>query len=113
MTVWTQDQAIDLAVLVELIAPEHNAHVALTGGCLYKNGPRKDCDLLIYRVRQAEAINTERLFRVFDSVGLKVDRNRDFGWCVKAEYEGKPVDLLFPERDGQVTETFDPHVSSK
>ena len=38
-----------IARLVEVIVAPLGGHVALTGGCLYKDGPRKDLDLVIYR----------------------------------------------------------------
>lgn len=44
MSVWTQREAIDLCIKLERIAPAFGAHVALTGGLLYKSGQRKDCD---------------------------------------------------------------------
>jgi len=45
----TQLEAIGIAQTVEPIACRNGGHVALTGGCLYKDGPRKDLDLVIYR----------------------------------------------------------------
>src|ERR1035437_5571090 len=54
---WTQTEAIELCVKVEAICPKYGCHVALTGGLLYKQGKRKDCDLLFYRIRQVEQID--------------------------------------------------------
>ena len=41
---WTQAEAIDLCREIEKGCPQFGCHVALTGGLLYKDGPRKDCD---------------------------------------------------------------------
>jgi hypothetical protein len=92
---WTQEQAIELAKVVESVAPKHGAHVALTGGCLYGVGARKDCDLLFYRIRQVEQIDMEALWESLKAVGLV--KESGFGWCHKATFMGKPVDCFFPE----------------
>ena len=69
---WVQSQAI------ESIAPKFGAHVALTGGCLYKDGERKD----------------------LDTVGFNIMLTQDFGWCKKAVFFDKKIDFLFPESTG-------------
>ncbi len=93
---WNQSQAIDLCVLVEAICPEFGCHVALTGGCLYRTGPRKDCDLLFYRIRQSPEINQFGLFEALEKIGFT--EIRGLGWCWKASYEGRNLDLFFPEQ---------------
>jgi hypothetical protein len=97
---WTQKEAIALCHKVELVCPAYGCHVALTGGTLYKDGPRKDCDLLFYRIRQVEVVDTEGLFTALEELlGLK--KVSGFGWCHKAEYQGKNLDCFFPEeQDG-------------
>lgn len=45
---WTQKEAIFLARDVQDIIEAFGYHVGLTGGTLYKNGARKDIDLIIY-----------------------------------------------------------------
>jgi hypothetical protein len=94
---WTQDEAIDLCRKVEDIAPNFGCHVALTGGCLYKHGPRKDCDLLFYRIRQTPEIDREGLLTALKRIGLYM--GNEHGWVQKASYEGKSVDLFFPDYD--------------
>lgn len=95
MSTWTQTEAIKLCVLVENICPHYGCHVALTGGLLYKHGARKDCDLLFYRIRQSAEIDYDGLWSALTVIGLK--KVKGFGFCVKASYEGKGVDCLFPE----------------
>lgn len=97
--VWHQADAIALCRAVEAIAPNYGYHVALTGGLLYKDGPRKDCDLVLYRIRQ-EYPDREPLLSALGEIGLKAGRN--CGFVHKASYHGRSVDLLFPdfEQDG-------------
>jgi hypothetical protein len=93
--VWTQEAALALCIELEKIAPAFGCHVALTGGLLYKTGMRKDCDVLFYRIRQTPEIDIDGLFDALAGIGfVKV---KGFGWCHKAEYQGKPVDCFFPE----------------
>lgn len=99
---WTQDDAIALCRAVELIAPAADCHVALTGGCLYKaqHGPRKDVDLLFYRIRQVESLNKQHLGHLLTELGFTL--GTDHGWVWKATYQGKDVDLFFPDHsDGE------------
>src|SRR3546814_17782576 len=82
------------------MAPEYGAHVALTGGTLYKDGPRKDVDLLFYRIRQVKEIDRPRLIRALQRIGIEISKRH--GWVQKAFYEGKPIDLFFPDHiDGE------------
>ncbi len=97
---WTQSEAIELCRAVEAVCPQYGCHVALTGGLLYKDGMRKDCDLLFYRIRQVAEINGEGLFMALAEIGLT--KVGGFGWCHKAQWNGKPVDCFFPESaDGE------------
>ena len=93
---WTQAEAIALCIKVEAICPQFGCHVALTGGLLYKDGERKDCDLLFYRIRQTEKIDYEGLWMALDEIGLQ--QYSGCGWCYKAEYKGKKGRLLLPRR---------------
>lgn len=94
---WTQEEAISVCKLVEEICPPFGCHVALTGGCLYKDGERKDLDLLFYRIRQAETIEYLDLFEAMERIGFTVKSRH--GWVVKATFKGKSVDIFFPEID--------------
>lgn len=98
MTKWTQSQAIKLCTLIEMLCPKFGCHVALTGGLLYKDGERKDCDILFYRIRQVEEIDMDGLWDALATVG--VTKKSGFGWCYKLEFAGLPVDSFFPEEQG-------------
>jgi hypothetical protein len=93
---WTQAEAIALARQIEAIAPAFGAHVALTGGCLYKDGERKDVDILFYRIRQRKEINERGLLEALEQ-DCKIVTHERFGWVQKASRWGKKIDLFFPE----------------
>lgn len=97
---WTQQQAINLCKEIEKICPEFGCHVALTGGCLYKQEGytrRKDVDIIFYRIRQEPFINITGLFSALNIFGII--NIKGFGWLYKAEYCGKNIDILFPEEE--------------
>lgn len=97
MNSWTQHEAIALCVKLEKFAPKFGCHVALSGGCLYKEGPRKDVDIVLYRIRQAPAINFVGLFEEMEKMG--VTKLSGFGFCHKSIYNGSHIDFLSPEED--------------
>ncbi len=94
---WNQQEAIDFCKKIEAMCPEFGCHVALTGGLLYKEGDRKDLDILFYRIRQVDYINIEGLKDAL--VGIGVTLGKDFGWCKKAAFKGKNIDMFFPEHE--------------
>lgn len=96
---WTQAEAIALCRMVELVAPAFGCHVALTGGLLYKEGTRKDCDLVFYRIRQVEKIDVAGLCTALSRLGIGV-KSPEPSWCIKASFDGKPIDCFFPEQAG-------------
>lgn len=98
--VWTLDVAVALCRAIEEFAPRYGCHVALTGGVLYKNGPRKDLDLLFYRIRQVEQIDVGGLFKRMAEIGVKRVTEGE-PWCIKAiTRKGFGVDCFFPEASG-------------
>lgn len=96
---WNQLEAIALCRQIEQVCPKHGCHVALTGGTLYKEGLRKDLDLLFYRVRQEPEIDMEGLWQSLAVIGIEMLSG--FGWCYKAQFDGKAIDCFFPEEEGQ------------
>ena len=98
--------AIEACTLIESFAPNRGCHVALTGGCLYKGGVRKDIDILFYRVRQIPEIDLIGLLHDLESAGFS--KPVGFGWIYKSEYKGVNFDMFFPESSGD--EEYDPTV---
>jgi hypothetical protein len=97
---WTRDEAIALCVHVEQIAPAFGCHVALTGGVLYKFGPRKDLDLLFYRIRHVEKVDVDGLFAALRAECAIERIGTGVAWCIKATQRGRKIDCFFPEVDG-------------
>lgn len=103
---WTQEKAIDLCWRIELIAPECGAHIALTGGCLYKDGERKDLDIVVYRIRQVKRIDRKKFFSILGAIDIvpkakSGERPALDGFVVKCDCGvGRTIDFLFPESEG-------------
>lgn len=95
---WVLGDALTLCRMLEPWATMHNCHVALTGGLLYKDGPRKDCDVVVYRrgLCKGEEVlpefDRDALTKSFKNV-LKIVQ--EFGRVTKCTFDEKPVDLLF------------------
>lgn len=97
---WTQQEAIALCTQIEAVCPPFGCHVALTGGLLYKQGERKDADIMLYRIRQVEEINLAGLWEEMEKLGVvRTSEEVPYGesWCIKATYNGKSIDFFFPE----------------
>lgn len=74
---------------------------ALTGGVLYKEGERKDIDIVIYRHRQnTSPFELEDIEGKLASAGLTEFKH--FGFVTKAKWNGINIDLFNPE-----TNSFD------
>lgn len=92
---WSQIQAIELCRQIEAICPAFGVHVALTGGLLYKDGVRNDCDIVFYRIREVESPNLSGLWEALSHTGFS--DFEEFGFVTKARYNGKLVDIFYPE----------------
>lgn len=93
-----QIKALRICRAIEAFAPQYGCHVALTGGCLYKDGYRKDLDIMFYRIRQVPEIDIDGLKDALTGFGFT--NITGFGWLFKAEYQGENVDMFFPEEIG-------------
>lgn len=101
---WTLDRALPLIRKIEALAPKYGAHVALTGGVLYKDGERKDLDLLFYRIRQVKKIDEEGLIEALKELGVFIGKRH--GWVTKATYDGQGIDMFFPERGNSQEDAY-------
>jgi hypothetical protein len=78
-------------------------HVALPGGTLYKDGPRKDVDSVLYSHKHRDNGNPYLLEQAIINGKLPAVtgwQNRK-GRVMKINYNSKPVDLIFPEEEGE------------
>lgn len=96
---WTTEQGIALCQTLEPYALQDNAHVALTGGLLYREGPRKDCDVVIYRrglyKGEKELPEFDRP-KFLESIKHLLHVEADYLRVTKCKtFHGKPVDLIF------------------
>lgn len=89
------DFGVKVCRIIELVCPQFGCHVALTGGSLYKQGERKDLDVLFYRIRQTPKIDHEGLFQALETLGFSKPTGR--GWVCKSVYENVNIDMFFPE----------------
>lgn len=96
MSTWMQEEAIEVCRKLEHIAPAFGGHVALTGGALYKDGARKDIDILIYRIRQSPKFDWNGFFKEIEK-RLGILFVIDFGWNKKAEWNGRKIDFFDPD----------------
>lgn len=88
-------------ILYEVLAPV-KVYPALTGGCLYKDGPRKDMDIVLYRDRSVkyDPLMMNKVAIVLQPLGFS--HFEFFGWCTKCKYKGYSIDLFDPEaEDGE------------
>ncbi len=92
---WTLEEALSLFPALYVTAQRVGLYPALTGGTLYKEGRRKDLDILFYRNRQQMVLQREELLERLSDMGFEIGRR--YGWVTKAKYRGKSVDLFFPE----------------
>ena len=80
------------ALYVEL-SPHY--YPALTGGSLYKNGDRKDIDIIIYRNRETLPFEIYEIQNNLEDAGLYNFIHH--GFVTKCEFDGLSVDLMNPE----------------
>lgn len=101
-TTWTLAEGIALCKLIHnLPAQKFNCHPALTGGLLYKDGQRKDCDIVIYQRGDTDGvrppIDWKGLWKALEGIGLYMAH--DYGYVKKCMFRGKVVDVLDPTQD--------------
>ena len=94
-----QQKGIELCQILHKKLLDCGFFPALTGGLLYKEGNRKDIDIVIYRHRQNVAE-----FEMSDIENHLVDIGfydfRYFGFVTKVKWKGVDVDLFNPESKG-------------
>ena len=98
-----QQDGIKLCQILWNKLNDHGYFPALTGGLLYKEGQRKDIDIVIYRHRQKhEQFEMTDIFDLLEGCGLY--DLQYFGFVTKAKWRGVVVDLFNPESVSGVDE---------
>lgn len=110
MSQWEQAEAIELCKVLEPVAARNRCHIALTGGLLYKEGARKDCDVIVYFEGKhpgdadpttfVSCVDRNALLRDFWN-DCQLQTQDVYSRVVRCLYQGKRVDLIFPELDGE------------
>ena len=107
-----RDDGIDVCKCIYFALSGSGFFPALTGGLLYKEGERKDCDIVIYRHRQDvdhfETIDLEEKLKLIGFTDFKY-----FGFVTKAKFKGFSIDIFNPEtNEGENYEQLDLIISS-
>lgn len=69
---------------------------ALTGGLLYKDGERKDIDIVLYRHRQKiDSFEVVDFVKELGELGIEI--TGFYGFVTKAKWNGMTVDIFNPE----------------
>lgn len=90
----TQKDGVELCRLIH--DKIKDAFPALTGGLLYKDGERKDIDIILYRHRQdLDPVETSEFEDDLLSIGVKI--TQCYGFVTKATWNGFDVDIFNPE----------------
>lgn len=94
----TPELAIDFCKQLHLCLLPKGIYPALTGGSLYKVGPRKDIDVVLYRNRQKLArFETIDLKEQLAKIGVEIIAS--YGFVTKAKWNGISIDLFNPETE--------------
>lgn len=92
----SQEAAIEICKEIYPKLSAAGFYPALTGGSLYKEGLRKDVDIVIYRNRQSvlpfEMVEIKDLLIELGFTNLEF-----FGFVTKSQYKGVSVDIFNPE----------------
>ncbi len=93
---WDFEAGKLFCTFIEVIANQCGAHVALTGGVLYKDGPRKDLDIMFYRHKVSEPIDLIKLKTLMELENI-IWAPRRQGRIHKAFFMNiYPIDMFFP-----------------
>lgn len=100
---WTLQEGIALCTAIQnLPSQQFHCHPALTGGLLYKQGARKDCDIVIYQRGDVDGERKEidwgGLWAALQTIGVVM--LHDYGYVKKCLYHGKSVDVFDPTQEG-------------
>lgn len=90
--------AIELCTKLYNKLEPHGIFPALTGGTLYKEGERKDIDIVLYTKMETGEIIYYMLEDILAKVGVVHQRN--FGRVIKCFYKNIAIDFILPQFEG-------------
>jgi hypothetical protein len=92
--------AAAVCTVIESVVSKWGHHTALTGGCLYGEGGRKDIDIVIYRRRDLSLedmkANMPKMLKVMQKF-CEMKLVADHGFVKKFKMGDIPIDTLWPE----------------
>jgi hypothetical protein len=96
---WSLQEAITMCQFIEPIISPFDAHIGLTGGCLYKGGLRKDLDIVLYPHGGSGGMKETELVEALEKAGFGMGKR--FTRVQKAMWFGKSIDFIFPHHEGE------------
>lgn len=92
----TINDGIELCKLIYNELSKFGFYPALTGGLLYKDGGRKDIDIVLYRNRQnLNPLTPDDFTYRLSEIGIELIAS--YGFVTKAKWNGFDVDIFNPE----------------
>ena len=90
------EKAVDACKVIFNAISSSGFYPALTGGSLYRDGPRKDVDIVIFRNRQnVDSFEISDIEQHLAEVGFSEFSH--FGFVTKCKYKDLKIDLFNPE----------------
>lgn len=96
---WNLQEALAICRFIEPIVRPHNAHIGLTGGCLYSSGLRKDLDVVIYPHGGSGGMDEPGVIKGLAEAGFVMGQR--YTRVQKAMWFGKVIDFIFPHHEGE------------
>jgi len=93
------ESAVHLCALLYTELKQNDIFPALTGGVLYKNGTRKDIDIIMYRGESGQTLNVHDVHDVLQKLEIEVLGN--FNRVAKCKWGAWNLDIIFPEAEGE------------
>jgi hypothetical protein len=95
----TQQEAIKLSVIIEQHVSQVGYHVALTGGCLYRNGDRKDADFILYPHKPDKTVDRDTIKQALGTAGFVDFFETDIEYTNReillSKFAGRRCDFFF------------------
>lgn len=94
----TLKHSLEVAKQLELVFTTHEYHVGIAGGVLYKDGIRKDIDLIIYSHTPKNHVTESKVIPVLISMGFEISKITDVRYTERniiiTSYKGTRIDFF-------------------